>query len=477
MLAVVPVRAPQTSKEINDALAQLARPPSAYAGLCKIQSLTSEPIGAGAPIGKTTAGKDIMCLRIRTGSGVAPRPVCVFIGGIHGREHAPPDALLSFATALLDSYVTRTVVTYPSVTVQLLATPAVSAITLPRYQLGTVKKRTVSAKQIKKLLDKLDIYIVPIANPDGRDFDLTLTPAKCSSEAARIFPGNAAAAASLEADLLAGWRKNRNAPAGTSGADPSIGVDLNRNFDIIWNYTDYFDMSIYHANWHGEPAGTSLSEDTYRGSAARSEIETKAVSALVDHVAPNFYVDVHQFGRNVLYDWGIENNGATAAMNWRDTATWLSQRDGTKSAPATPSTPKSYDEFLTDAKPAQVRKQIKTIATELHQAIIETGTASAIAESTYLVDQSAWLYAPILGGPNSGCSDDYAFSRQHNPAVTNQGPTFAFTLETGHGREGAFHPDYTDPAAGGKGHYAKIEREIHAALFATMQRAAIHPLK
>ncbi|MFD0531320.1 hypothetical protein ACFQ1I_39620 [Kitasatospora arboriphila] len=47
-------------------------------------------------------------------------------------------------------------------------------------------------------------------------------------------------------------------------------------------------------------------------------------------------------------------------------------------------------------------------------------------------------------------------------------PVFAFTIETGHEEESGFHPDYDSPP----GHYAKIEREVHAALVALCNFAA-----
>ena len=69
------------------------------------------------------------------------------------------------------------------------------------------------------------------------------------------------------------WRKNRNTKSGSSGS--SIGVDLNRNFDFLWNFRKYFDS--------GEaPASTSPSSETFYGTAAASEPETKNHVSIYD---------------------------------------------------------------------------------------------------------------------------------------------------------------------------------------------------
>jgi hypothetical protein len=85
------------------------------------------------------------------------------------------------------------------------------------------------------------------------------------------------------------------------------------------------------------------------------------------------------------------------------------------------------------------------------------------------VGQSAFLYLPGAG-PNSGCSDDYACSRQF--LLPNREPIFAYTLETGSTDEQGFHPDYSVVA----GHFRKINREIHGALLALLTTAATSPL-
>ena len=128
------------------------------------------------------------------------------------------------------------------------------------------------------ILDNFKVAVVPIVNPDGRNF--------------------------AEEGFL--WRKNTN-PNPPPGEEPApfseYGVDLNRNFDEKW----------------GEIEGGSSNDPArfdYRGTEAFSEPETQAVrdyvtSLFPDQKAPGFeaapndttgvFLDVHSFGNLVLY--------------------------------------------------------------------------------------------------------------------------------------------------------------------------------
>jgi hypothetical protein len=54
-----------------------------------------------------------------------------------------------------------------------------------------------------------------------------------------------------------------------------VTYDLNRNFDFLWNFRKYFDPSA-------SPASTSPSSETYAGTAAASEPETKNHVSIYD---------------------------------------------------------------------------------------------------------------------------------------------------------------------------------------------------
>ncbi len=131
------------------------------------------------------------------------------------------------------------------------------------------------------VLDHHQVHIVFHMNPDGRK--------------------------QAETGLL--WRKNANGNFCSSSPE-DIGVDLNRNFSMFWNATDF---------------GSSPNEcaQTFRGPEAASEPETKAVenyirSIYADNRGPletdaapanttGMHIDVHSFSELVLWPWGHTN--------------------------------------------------------------------------------------------------------------------------------------------------------------------------
>ena len=116
-----------------------------------------------------------------------------------------------------------------------------------------------------RLLDSLDIWLVPLVNPDGYEYIL-------SSQ--RRFPW---------------WRKNLRDNDNDGHFDPnSDGVDLNRNYD--YNWVEGGDGEA--ASWF------------YRGQAAFSEAEIQALRDL--ELRRNFVMGVsfHSYGEAVLYPWG-----------------------------------------------------------------------------------------------------------------------------------------------------------------------------
>ncbi|MBI2362342.1 MAG: zinc carboxypeptidase [Elusimicrobia bacterium] len=114
--------------------------------------------------------------------------------------------------------------------------------------------------RVKRLLETRDIYILPVINPDGVEYDI--------------------AAGSYR------WqRKNLK-----DNGDGSVGVDLNRNYDFRFG---------------GEGASDYPGSDTYHGPSAFSEPETRAVRSFVEAL-PNLKVMVsyHTFSELVMYPWG-----------------------------------------------------------------------------------------------------------------------------------------------------------------------------
>ncbi|EDW62964.2 carboxypeptidase B [Drosophila virilis] len=105
-------------------------------------------------------------------------------------------------------------------------------------------------------------YIMPVMNPDGYEYSRTTN---------RL------------------WRKNRSASRRTN----CFGVDLNRNFDI---------------GWTGFGSSKDPCSDVYRGSAAASELETKAVSDFLAKRKYNLeaYLTYHSYGQMVVYPWAYK---------------------------------------------------------------------------------------------------------------------------------------------------------------------------
>ncbi len=112
-----------------------------------------------------------------------------------------------------------------------------------------------SDPQVTRWVDEIEIWIVPVVNPDG---------------AAYVF----------EHDNM--WRKNRDPACGSD-----IGVDLNRNFE--WNYRLCSGSS------------DSCYDETYHGSGPASEIETQTISALQQELRPQYYINYHSYGEYIIW--------------------------------------------------------------------------------------------------------------------------------------------------------------------------------
>mgnify|MGYP001117036528 CR=1 FL=1 len=114
------------------------------------------------------------------------RPTLLLVGGLHAREWVPPDALLFLAADLLEARTAGTGLRYGNA--------------------------AIDAAAIRDIFEKLQIVILPCANPDGRHFSQTV-------------------------DAL--WRKNRSVNE-LPGGGSCRGVDLNRNFDVAWDFRRTF---------------------------------------------------------------------------------------------------------------------------------------------------------------------------------------------------------------------------------------------
>lgn len=175
-------------------------------------------------LGKTVEGRDIWCLRLNTnakGETPSAKPGAFFLANIHAREHLTNEVALLFAAWLLERR---------------------------------------NDADIKKYLASLDIYFVPMGNPDGVEYD--------------IKTGN-----------YQYYRKNMARNAGGSR-----GVDLNRNFDSWWCESG---------------ASSYPSADTYCGPKAFSEPESQHIKRFMESRRNiRTHISYHTYGSLVLYPWG-----------------------------------------------------------------------------------------------------------------------------------------------------------------------------
>jgi carboxypeptidase T len=174
-------------------------------------------------LGKTTEGRDIWCLRLNTaekGKTPSARPAAFFMGNHHAREHLTNEVALALARHLLVNK----------------ADPA-----------------------IRGFLDTLDIYIAPMTNPDGAEYD-------------------------IQTGKYRWHRKNTRV-----NDNKSIGVDLNRNYD---------------SRWCSAGASQYPGSDTYCGPYAFSEPETQVIRDFV-LARPNLTVlmSYHSYSSLLLYPW------------------------------------------------------------------------------------------------------------------------------------------------------------------------------
>ncbi|MFN8468756.1 MAG: M14 family metallopeptidase [Caldilineaceae bacterium] len=291
-------------------------------------------------------------------AGTTPRRVGVlFTGSMHAREWGGADACIAFLAGLLNAYAGHT-----------------------GFTLGAKK---FTAAQVQSILETVDLFVFPDVNPDGKVYSQTK-------------------------DVW--WRKNRNPNKGLTPA--SVGVDLNRNFDLLWN--------------SGIGTSSSTANEIYRGVVPFSEPEARNVRYLFD-TYPNirYYVDIHSYSGLILYPWGDDNNQTTdPKQNFHNPA-----YDGKRGVVGS-----GYAEFI----PAAEQKTLVELAKRMNKSL------KAVRGTAYSVQQSVGLY------PTSGTVDDWVFSRHF--LVPAKPIVYSFTIEFG----AEFIPPYAE--------MRNIIKELNAAM-------------
>ena len=180
--------------------------------------------------GRTVNGQDMVALKVsrqakRMKDG--KKPAVLYLGAQHAREWITPEMIRRLMNLVVDGY--------------------------------------GSDPQITRLVDRNELWFVPVANPDG--YDWTFEPGQ------RL------------------WRKNLRDNTGDGVITPGDGVDLNRNYPTKWGYDN-------------EGSSPSPASETYRGPSPGSEPETQALDALVGRVDFDFFVNYHSAAELLLYGTG-----------------------------------------------------------------------------------------------------------------------------------------------------------------------------
>jgi murein tripeptide amidase MpaA len=324
-------------------------------------------------------GRIIWVIKISGGSGRTHG--VLFLGGLHARELINPDALVSLGFDLCYAYKYRKGIKYGG--------------------------KSYSSSIIQDIISRLDIYIMPLVNPDGRE---------------HVFD---------HWDL---WRMNRN-PNGrlTCPSNPGCpeldgkGVDINRNFDFLWK-----------SGIHTTPDPCECRQ-IYKGNSPFSEPESRSVQRLLDqnpHI--DSMVDVHSYVQRVLYPWQIDENQVTDInMNFHNPA-----YDGRRGFRGD-----SYKEYI----PQNELNRYQFVAGKVADSI------NAVRDGEYRAIQGPTF--PLY--PASATSMDYAISR----SIVNEKNTriFALAFETAK----SFNP--LDPENGEpKDDKWQITKEICAGLIEFM---------
>ncbi len=196
-------------------------------------------------IGQTVDGNRLYDFRV--GNPAAERHLLVF-GGIHAREYITAQLVMRQLVQLLSDQSTN----------------------------GSYENIAV-----RELLSNTEIHFIPMANPDGIGIS-QLGLEGLRTEAVRETVRQIATkdGKALTESYLRQWKSNAN------------GVDLNRNFDALWqSYNDH----LGHA-----------SADHYKGTAPECELESKALADLTRQFQFDATLSYHTQGEVIYWNFGQE---------------------------------------------------------------------------------------------------------------------------------------------------------------------------
>ncbi len=299
---------------------------------------------------KSIEGRTIHALILGKNMENRKHKAILFTGSVHAREWGGSDICVYFVADLLEAYTNGTGLRY--------------------------KNQYFESHEIKRIIEDINIIIVPDVNPDGKAFS--------QSDPVNVL-----------------WRKNRN--NSESGGEPDcIGVDLNRNYAMLWDFTKCFAPNA-RVETSDDPCDP---RQRYRGKLAFSEPETRNIKWLFDEFTGiGHYMDIHCAVGAIYYCWGIDQNQSTEEeQNFRNPQ--FNKVRGIEND-------QEYREFISSEDHNYVKGLADTFAHFLEK----------VRGTSYSVEQSFGLY------PTSGAGDDYAFSRHF--VDQDKKKVYSFTLEFG----------------------------------------------
>ena len=343
---------------------------------------------------RTHEGRDVTMLRIGTGSTAT----VVVLGGVHAREWAPPDALLSLAEGLVGAYARDGSMDHAdgSMTRRARRSPtARGACRPPTSSASSRASRWCSCRW---------------STPTGAT-SRSQARTTCTTCGARIAA---------------------RPPAGHTGPW-CAGVDLNRNFDIAWDFERYYNAA---AAAEVQSSKNACDPQIYIGPSAASEPETRNVQSVVTQRRPSHFMDVHSYARDILFPWGMDDDQGRDPTQSFQNPDW----DRTGAHGGRDGVGGIYGEYL----PSEVAAEHAAIARRMRDAIRDQAGPHPTARhrSIYTVKQALGLY------PTTGTSDDYCAAL--TMLDSSRPPIHAYCLECGIDQapddptdnEGGFHPDY-----------------------------------
>lgn len=324
------------------------------------------------------------------GAIVGDNPRVFIMSGIHARERGGPDNVIYFLADLLEARKAGTGVTYGD--------------------------KSYTAEEVDTALSA-GVIVLPNINPDGVTYDQETSTC---------------------------WRKNRN-PESSSGSPGGrdVGIDLNRNYDFVWDYKTHFYPGT-------DPASDNPASEVFYGTAPESEPETKAVVWTLDQFQNiTWFMDLHSYGPSILYAWGDdETQTEDPVQNFVNP-----EYDGTRGLVGGPD-------------PAEAEYMEYFLPNDLK---VETEVTDSMIDSMLTSGGANYTNYPAVGlYPTSGASNDYAMGRFYGNLSCGSSRMFGLTMEFG-------APSDSDPSCPfypSKEEYHRNVRQVGAGFLEMMLLAA-----